>query len=194
VYTDQARRLDDSIDEMLAAAGLSVPRERLFSFLGALRGGRRDEVRPRVELMLDTDASTVDRLIHWNDISRNEGHAAFNERFNEGHKPQSVITSPAFPSPPLPYVTAALSFLLPVALLGSILLSVRKRQWLLGVVFVAPTLLYSAAMAWLLADNARFLMTTSIYSVAGLCALWAANDRRIGSRYRLDQHYVVDDT
>jgi hypothetical protein len=172
-YPDQAAILESSAQELLSAAGLSLPRERFFSLLGALRGGRLDDVRPRVEAILDTDASNVDEVIHADDVSRREGWDVFNDRYNRGSKPQAVITSPLFPSPPLPHVSDTLRLLLPAALLGSVLLSLRKRQALLGSVFLVPPLAYAAALAWLLADNGRFLMTTSTYAVAGFCALWA---------------------
>ncbi len=134
----------------------------------------------------------MEEAIHANDVSRRQGWEVFNERFDQGAKPQSVITSPAFPSPPLPYLTDTLSILLPLAFLGSLFFAWRKRQTLLGVVYLTPTLIYSAALAWLLADNSRFLMTTSVYSVAGLSALWAATDRRAAPRYRLDEHHAID--
>lgn len=191
-YPDQAAELNRSIAGLLAAADLSLPRERLFSFLGALRGGRMDEVRPRIEAILDTDASNVDAAIHWDEVSKNQGWDAFNDRYNNGARPQAMITSPVFPDPRLPYVTTLLKWLLPLALVGTLMLAVFKRKRLLGITFLAPTLLYSAALGWLLADNARFLMTTTVYAVAGLCALWAVSDQRRAPRYRLDEHHAID--
>jgi hypothetical protein len=191
-YPEQADELNTSINELLAAANLSLPRQRVFSFLGALRGGRMDEVKPRIEAILDTDASTVDPAIHWDDVSKNQGWDVFNDRYNNGAKPQAMITSPVFPDPPLPYVTTLLKWLLPVALMGTLVLALFKRKRLLGITFLAPTILYSAALAWLLADNARFLMTTTIYAVAGLCALWAVSDQRVAPRYRLDERHAID--
>ncbi|HEY7469074.1 MAG TPA: hypothetical protein VIC07_06045 [Acidimicrobiia bacterium] len=186
-YHDQADRLRASVTDLLTAADLSLTRERAFSLLGALRGGRLDELRPRLENILATDASKVDGAIHVNDVSRREGQGVFNDRYNGGSRPQAVITSPAFPSPPLPYVTTALGFVLPVSLLGTLVLAVRKREILLGSAFLVPTIIYAIALAWFLADNARFLMTTSLYSVAGLCALWSSPVRAPRRLYRLEQ-------
>ena len=176
-YADQAQVLNRSIDQMLTAAGLDPRRERLFSFLGALTGGRHDEVRPRIEQILNTDASSVDEAIHVNDVSRQQGWEVFNDRYNEGSKPQSVITSPAFPSPPMPYVADTLRLLLPAALIGICVFAFRRRQYWLASVYLVPVVAFSAALAWILADNVRFFMTTSVYAVAGLSALWASGAR-----------------
>ncbi|MGH8913531.1 MAG: hypothetical protein ACRDZM_03350 [Acidimicrobiia bacterium] len=189
-YPDQARALSRSTTGLLDAADLSLPRERLFSFLGTLRGGRIDDVRPRVEVILDTDASNVDAAIHWDDISKNQGWEVFNDRYNEGAKPQAVITSPVFPDPPLPYVTTTTRAFLPLSLLGILLLALLIRKRLLGVSFLVPPVVYYAAHGWLLADNARFLMTTTIYAIAGLSALWAHSGLSEGPRYRLDDHAI----
>ncbi len=193
VYVDQAAWLNDSISELLTAAGLRVQRQRLFSLAGALRGGRTDEVRPRIESMLDTDAANVESSIHWNDVSEDQGNQVFNDRYNGGLRPQAMITSPVFPEPPLPYVTSLLRWLLPVSLLVTTGLSLYTRRRLLGVVYLLPPLAYATAMAWLLADNARFLMTTTIYSVAGLSALWATLRGGSDPPFRLSGHHGIDE-
>ncbi len=129
-------------------------------------------------MILATDATSVDDAIHVNDVSRSQGRDLFNEHYNEGHKPQAMITSPVFPAPPIPYIADLLGVLLPVALVTTWVLAIRKRQVTLAVVYAIPVLVYSSAVAWVLADNVRFLMTTSVYAIAGMSALWAASDRR----------------
>ncbi len=193
VYHDQAAQFRASMTEMLDAADLSLPRSRAFSLLGALRGGRLDEVRPRVDVMLDTDVANVEEAIHWNDVSDDEGWSVFNSRYNDGVRPQAMITSPVFPSPPLPYVTSLLRWLLPVSLGGTLILMLLSGRRLLGLIFLVPPLAYSIVMAWILADNARFLMTTTIYSVAGLSAMWAVAALRHGPRYRLARNHAIDE-
>lgn len=177
-YVDQVALYKGSTSELLLAADLDPTTERLLSFLGALRGGRLDDVGPRVEMILATDATSVEDAIHVNDVSKRQGRDSFNERYNEGHKPQAMITSPVFPAPPVPYVADLLGVLLPVALATTWVLAIRKRQAALAVVYAIPVLVFSAAVAWVLADNVRFLITTSVYAIAGMSALWAASDRR----------------
>ena len=178
-YVDQARALESATRDMLGTAGIDIPRARLFSLIGSLGGGRLDELRPRLEQILATDAATVDDAIHVNDVSRLEGRAMFVDRYNDGHKPQAVITSPLLPGLPLPYLSALISVLLPLSLIGVVYLAARKRRWIEAMMFVLPVLVYSAYLSWFLADNVRFLATTSLYAVSGLCALWAMAPRRV---------------
>ena len=59
-----------------------------------------------------------------------------------------MITSPVFPAPPIPYIADLLGVLLPVALVTTWVLAIRKRQAALAVVYAIPVLAFSAAVAW----------------------------------------------
>ena len=180
VYSDQARLLEAATRDMLETANLDIGRERFFSFLGALRGGRLDELRPRLETIIATDASTVDDAIHVNLVSQTQGRDVFIDTYNEGHKPQAVITSPLFPRVPLPYVSTLVAVLLPVSLVGIAVIGWRKERWIEAAMFLVPVLVYSAYLSWFLADNVRFLITTGVFAVSGFCLLWAMPPRSAG--------------
>ena len=178
-YLDQASLYKESTEALLQAAGLDRTQESFYAFLGALTGGRLNDVGPRLEQVLDTDAGSVDDAIHVNDVSKQRGWDVFNDRYNEGHKPQSMITSPVFPSPPLPDVADLLRILLPFSIITTWVIAVWKRRVMLAAVYSIPVLVYSVAIALVLADNVRFLMPTSVYAIAGLSALWSASDRGV---------------
>ncbi|MGF1616821.1 MAG: hypothetical protein ACFCU2_03310, partial [Acidimicrobiia bacterium] len=172
-YRDQAESLEADIMEMLDLAGLDRNRERVFAMAGALRGGRIDDLRSYTETALRSDARSIDEAINRNTFTLNNGVDAFTERYSDGLLPQSIITSPAFPQFPAPNIQTMLKYLLPLALIGSVALTVLKRLWLPGLAYLAPVVVLSLAMGWMLLDNVRFVLPGSVFGIAGFCALWA---------------------
>ena len=175
VYAVQAATYEEDMADIFDLAGLNVWRERLFSFFGALRGGRIDDLEKHIIPTLESDARSVDAAIYRNTLAASEGPEAFDSGFNEGHRPQAVVTSPAFPDSPVPYVQDVLNFLLPLAIMGTLFLTVRNRQWWLGLAYLIPVFALSAAMGWILMDNVRFLLPASMFGVAGFSALWSSS-------------------
>jgi hypothetical protein len=173
-YKAQAVAHDADIDEMLELAGLDRNRERLFSFLGALRGGRTDDLKSYMGAAISADARSVDRAIYRSLFAIRRGGEAFAERYNDGQLPQAVITSPVFPKFPSPSLRVMLSFMVPAALVGVSVLSLYKRRVWMGLAYLAPVLALTAAMGWILLDNVRFLIPGSVYVIAGFSALWDA--------------------
>jgi len=173
-YKAQAVAHDGDIDEMLELAGLDRNRERFFSFLGALRGGRTDDLISYMGAAILADARSVDGAMFQSLFAIRRGGEAFAERYNDGQLPQAVITSPVFPRFPSPYLRVMLSFMVPAAMVGVFVLAVYKRRLWMGLAYLAPVLVLAAAMGWILMDNVRFLLSGSVYGIAGFSALWDA--------------------
>lgn len=172
-YRDQAISLEEDIVEMLDLAGLDRNQERLFAMAGALRGGRIDDLRGYTESALRADARSIDEAINRSTFALNNGVEAFAEQYNDGLLPQSIVTSPVFPQFPVAGIQRMLKYLLPLAWLGLFSLTVLKREWLPGLAFLAPGVLLSLALGWMLLDNVRFGLPGSVFAIAGCCALWA---------------------
>jgi len=185
-YPEQAMALEEARVMMVTASGGAMGNERIAAFWGAVRGGRVDALRPRLEQILSTDAGSVDDAIHVNDVSRTQGWNAFNTTYNDGKKPQSVITSPLVPSLPHLYVSDFVRLLVPLGALALVGLAVWKRRIDLGLVYLIPFLAYAALAGWNLADTMRFMITPSAYLVSGCCALWAERSGRITSDWNLN--------
>lgn len=64
------------------------------------------------------------------------------------------------------------------------LFSIQKRRYILGSIFIVPTVAMSVAMGWLLLDNLRLLLPTAVFTIAGASALWSAGS--LASRAKID--------
>lgn len=177
-YSEREDAFDVEIENLLRISGTSLARERLFSFLGALRGGRHNDLSTYSKTSLRSTSRTLDEAILRNTYGMENGVRAFAERYNDGRLPEAVITSPAFPILPSPGLQGVLSVAVPASLIGLSALAALKRRYLVGAMFLLPALVMSAAMGWLLLDNVRFLLPTSVFAVAGLSAVWASPPRR----------------
>lgn len=184
-YPDQALALADARAQMIAAASEDMSSEQIAAFWGAIRGGRVDELRPRIDQILATDAGSVDDAIHVNDVSQTDGREAFNIAYNRGQKPQSVVTSPIVPRLPYIYVHDVIKVLVPLAVLALTGLAIWKRRFDLGLVYLIPFLAFAALAGWNLADTMRFMITPSAYLITGFCALWAERPGQVSNAWSL---------
>jgi hypothetical protein len=176
-YKAQAAAHAADIDEMLELAGLDHNRERFFSFLGALRGGRTDDLNSYMGAAISADARSVDRAMHRSLFAIRRGGEWFADQYNDGQLPQAVITSPVFPKFPSPNFHVMLAIMLPAALVGVFVLSLYKRRFWMGLAYLVPVLVLAAALGWILLDVVRFLLPGSVYAIAGFSALWSAEHR-----------------
>lgn len=179
VYSERADAFDIEIEHLLRISGTSLTRERLFSFLGALRGGRHNDLATYSKTSLGSTSRTLDEAILRNTFGMENGVRAFAGRYNDGHLPEAVVTSPAFPMLPLPGLQDVLSIAFPASLIGIVALAGMKRRYLVGAIFLTPALVMSAAMGWLLLDNLRLVLPTAVFAIAGFCALWAVPHERM---------------
>ena len=176
-YPAQAIGHREDIETMLRLAGLDHGKERAFSFFGALRGGRTDDLISYMGEAINADARSVDAAIFRSLFAMQNGREAFAERYNDGVLPQAAILPAILPTSRMPYLRLLLSYLLPAALIGTVVLSIHKRRIWMGVAYLVPVMVLAAAMGWLLLDNVRFLMPGSVYAVAGFSALWSTGHR-----------------
>ena len=179
-YSDQARALEEATVDLLETSGTTRSRERIFSILGSLRGGRHNDLENYTNTALRSGIRDLDEIIYRNTFAIENGPEAFAERYNDGRLPEVLWTSSVFPRLPVPALQSLLRLGFPAALLGTIILAIVKRRLALGLVYLVPTLVLAAGMGWLLLDNLRLLISTITFGVAGLCALWAVGTTRPG--------------
>ncbi|HEY5890102.1 MAG TPA: hypothetical protein VIW94_05330 [Acidimicrobiia bacterium] len=176
LYEDQDAEIDAAIVDLLVLSGTSRTRERVFSILGSLRGGRHNDLDVYAESVLGSDARSIDESINRNSLAIARGTQAFADEYNDGVLPQAVVTSAIFPTYPSPGVQSLFAYLLPVTWIGLMVLTLKKRRYTMGLIFIVPPLTMALAMGWLLVDNTRLLMTTSVFAVAGLSGLLEARN------------------
>lgn len=104
-YNERESAFDEKIKSLLTLAGTSLARERLFLVLGALRGGRHNDLATYSKTAIGSNARTINETIFRNSYAIENGPQGFADRYNEGRLPEAVITSPIFPSFPAPAST-----------------------------------------------------------------------------------------
>jgi hypothetical protein len=154
------------VSELLAAAEMSRSDEQRAAFVGALRGGRLDDLANLVRRVESAGRDEVGSVAHRNRMSWNEGPDAFENRFNRGRPLGAVITDDLVPRLSFPYYATPLRWLLPLSLVVGVVGLTRRRARPLALASVVPATVIAAVAGLMMADNLRFLLVTSVWSIA----------------------------
>ena len=172
-YSDQARLYDETIDELLLAAGMDPWGSRAASFLGALRGGRLDDIRGIIREILQSEPTEVDAVINSNALAQEQGAQAFAELHNDGQLPEAIHFPTLARRLPLPAMPLMAAVLLPLSLIGLIWGMTDPSARPLAVVGLTVTIAFALFIGFIRADNVRFLLTVTVFGVA--CASGVAS-------------------
>ncbi|MCI0678600.1 MAG: hypothetical protein L0Z63_06110 [Actinobacteria bacterium] len=164
LYRQQTSRL-------LEAAGLDIWGSRATSVLHSLRMGRLDDIEGLIAAILASDVSTVNALIHSNQLARSEGYDRFADALNEGRMPEAVITAPLALRLPLPHAHSLSAWLLPASILVLAFGSLRPPTRLLSLSALGITLAHALMIGYVRADNFRFLVTVTMFCLATASAV-----------------------
>jgi hypothetical protein len=167
-YQIRRRIIEDRIAAMFRAAGTTEASERWSAFLGALLGGRMDDLKGLVDRALVISPSSLENAYTSNTLGRAEGGKAVLEALNDGEA-TAILTSstlaPALTAPlsdhrpaqPLYWIAA-----LAICVLGA-LFSPRLR-WVAGSL-VTGVVAIALALGWSYIDNARYLVPAGLIAI-----------------------------
>lgn len=156
------------VNRMIGASGMSRTELRLRAFLGALVGGRADDMRFIKTRLTNDDLSVRLSSTYLSGNVQHMGEQVFLDRYNEGEEPAALVLSPAVwfvPELPQWAIGALWVALFIVALIPG--LAIRWQYAYVGAA-VLPHLLVSAVGAWILGDNYRWLLPTLVFPVVAL--------------------------
>lgn len=198
-YGRRRQIIEDRTDAMLDAAGISPREEQFAAFLGALRGGRSNDLgRPIASLLAATSGDPVLRLSS-NSVYQEDGPEAAIQQFNAGVRPGIMTTGPVFDFSQRRFddfgVWRSRISVSAIALMaGSLFFRGRHRP--VAVATLSMMVVGAAAMGSNYTDNARYLLGPLTLGVVGgvlglkamVRSIW---DRRLG-RSTVDPGRVED--
>jgi len=183
-YTEQREDFNMAIGRLVEASGSTRNAQRMRSFLGALTGGRIDDVRGVVERIASTPPSEIDKAIHRNTWIADWGVETFLATFNDGEEIVPIVTSPIAPIRSAPYFVSLLGVALPTAVIVLIGGAVIRETRVFSVVGLMALWASLAVVAYYLMDNVRFIIVPNLFAltvatgvIAGLWSVW--QQRRI---------------
>ena len=91
-YVERAEIIRDRVDRMFAAAGTSARAEQAQAFVGALGGGRTDDLRGVVDRVLNAQAGDAATRLMFNQSARDDGTESVVDGLNGGIAP-GVVTA-----------------------------------------------------------------------------------------------------
>lgn len=169
-YRVRAAIIRDRIASMFGAAGTSANAERFQAFLGAVQGGRSDDLAGVVNRVLTADNGDTLTRVEFNTTYRAGGMEGIREALNRGRAP-GIVTSGSLPDfsqgilddhRPWRAEFGLASILLMLASLG---FRGRHRCGIVAILVVATGT--SAALALGYIDNARYLLGPLVISIIG---------------------------
>ncbi|MGH8914238.1 MAG: hypothetical protein ACRDZM_06955, partial [Acidimicrobiia bacterium] len=200
-YAQEAALYQRAIDDMLDTAGIGAWESRAQSFLGSLIGGRLDDMTGIVGKAITADDVSVDFAIYQNFYAQDLGLEAFADRYNDGEAPGVLLSRQWAPVLAPRIGSLIVRFVLPLSLLAlALAAAMDRRSRPVAVVGLASLVTYSILIAFIRADNARFLVTTTLFGVAcaaAALALWIGGPASRSARARpvaggLDMPMIVE--
>jgi hypothetical protein len=149
------------VDAMFDAAGTSSTDEYIKSFLGALHGGRSDDLSGISHRILAADAGDALTRLVGNSLGREAGADAVINQLNDGERPGIMTTGPVF-DPAQRFLgdyrdwISPMSMLAIVIMLASLFVEGRHRTAVLATLVTLVAV--AAAMAAGYTDNSRYLV------------------------------------
>ena len=165
---------DAEIEAMLEAAGIPVFGSKVQSFWYSLIGGRLDDLEPAVQRTIDAQRLEVDPLIYLNQYAMRQGRERFVNEYNDGMPVGAVITDPVGMPSPLPSARDLASWMVPISLVVMAIGLAFPSTRPLSAIGLIVVLAFALGVGWLRADNFRFLITTSAFSIAAGSGVLAA--------------------
>jgi hypothetical protein len=176
-YQQRKEIIERRTEAMLEAAGLSPRSEQVAALIGALRGGRSDDLAGVIDRTLAADPGDSMIRLAPNAVYQDAGPEVVADRYNDGLRPGIMTTGPVFDfsQRAVDHYGAwrsRASLLALVAMVASLFVRGRHRP---GAIAVLATMLAVAlAMASGYTDNARYLLgPLSIALVGGTMAVRA---------------------
>lgn len=160
-YLTRRDMILDRTEAMLDAAGTSMTNERIAAFVGAMRGGRSDDLAGVTQRVLGSPRGDAMIRVEPNQMAQAQGADAVLVGLNDGFAPGVVTAGPVL-DPAQRYVNnyrGWIRWLSPVAIAGLIAAAIfgrRERPAAIGV--LAMLFASSAAMASGFTDNSRYLV------------------------------------
>ena len=174
-YSEQAAIYEQATEQMLVDSGSGVWGSRARAFIGALMGGRINDLEGVIEQVEQSDRWNVDEVIHSNVYSREKGPDAFADEFNGGELPEAVITAPLAERLPLPTALLLIQILLPTSLIVCCVALWNPGSRLVAIAGLAAVIAHAVLIGYIRADNFRFLLTTSVFGIGaalGALSMW----------------------
>jgi hypothetical protein len=169
-YADQARRFETLVDHMLTAAGLDSWTSRLAAFAGAISGGRLDDLRSITANVATSGSADIDEVMYRDAFSESNGPQAFADRYNEGVVPDAIVM-PLAGRLPVWKAFIVTRVLLPIALLIVTIGIFNRRSRLMALAALGIVVGQAGMIAYIRADNFRYLLTTTLFGVASMSAV-----------------------
>ena len=165
-YRERNDQFEDEISAMLSAAGVSEQLSKVESMAWSLLGGRIHDVAGGLHGIVHSTSSDVDESIYLNSLALQNGPQAFADRYNDGRRPQAIITDPLGVRFPVPDGQSLTMLLVPLSVTTMIIgLRYTDSRWTAttGILVVLAT---AIGMGWIRADNFRFLLVSSAFAIA----------------------------
>ncbi len=172
-YPEQVEAFQELIDEMFRAAGMSKRRTQLESAMWAMAGGRVNDLGEIPEQVALVTRQNVDDWIYLNQYAFDNGHAAFDERYNDGQLVAALITDPIGWHLPLPRVGVVLAILVPLSVLAMVWKTLRRPHSYMAMAALLVVVGHSIGLGLIYADNLRFVMPVSAFALAAATAVMA---------------------
>jgi hypothetical protein len=182
----QNRAFERRIHDLLRAANLKRADMQAKAFVGALRGGRIDDVAGVLRVTVEARRHTLVAAAHQNGFSAAQGEWQFADRFNSGDDVGAIVTQDVLAGPALPDYKRTLSWIAPLSLVALGLVALLRRGRALAFAGIAPPLVLGAAAALTLADNVRFLLVVILWciAIAGPASKMVRLDQAIACRFK----------
>ena len=185
-YPERSEVLRERIDAMFDAAGTSAMTERAAAFVGAVAGGRTDDIGPETDAILAADPGDTSTRLSFNRYAWSDRMDELVRELNDGLRPGFVSFGPLFDASqrigddhrPAKGVIAWSSITL---MLAGLAVRGRHRPAALATLVTMTSAALVLASGYI--DNARYLLGPlslvafgGLLSLRGLCLAWL--DRR----------------
>ncbi len=163
-YPAQRAAFEQAISVMLDEAGMDKGTEQLRSTLGAISGGRFDDIGSIVTAIQTSSTDNIEATIHRNSISTTHGIDQYVAGYNGGQRIEPVLTSAMFHSlfgTPTRSMIGWAGPMMVLALIASIALSNGIR--LFATAGLMGAMAVFGVVGVLLADNYRYVIVAHMY-------------------------------
>lgn len=174
-YLRRRELLGERVTEMFEAAGTTRLEEHIAAFLGALGGGRTDDVAGLVHIALSHPPGEIDARVEVNQLARNSGVEAVLETVNEGETVGFMSARPLLEVVPHPLRNHGrwvrwMSYLGLISCIGGLLRSGRQRWPAAGALVMIVAV--AAALGSAFIDNSRYVLgPVSFLWIVGLAGV-----------------------
>jgi hypothetical protein len=164
-YSEQKEVYGEEMTRLIDSSGTTWLAERTKSFLGAIQGGRIDDVRSIVVAASVSNFENIEKAMYRAVPIKNEGPQYFFERYNEGRRVFPVIVSPLAPFRSLPYFIGVFKWAMVLSILIQIYGLKDKRSRVVSLIGLITSLSAATLFGYFLMDNVRFVLPTMLCTI-----------------------------